>query len=221
MQYFHGPSLPLPPKFIPANPSRTGISASTGTPFSPPTAFRHVDRPGAGKHEKRRVEQGRCHRCCAWVNVEGVKDVDVKVRFPCYRFFGGDVWDRLRRGSFRCTAVWERIRRGPFGCTADADGEGTEEGVGSKGRKANAGTDRSRRSSGGNMPRRVTKARRSMAKRTSSSPTTTSQPALSQQVYGRDGFFLDASSLKVSVSLFRHLPAALSLPALSISPLYL
>ncbi|KIP01999.1 hypothetical protein PHLGIDRAFT_122849 [Phlebiopsis gigantea 11061_1 CR5-6] len=55
-----------------------GISPA-GTPFSPPTAFRRVARPHAGKHEKRSVEQGRCHRCRAWVNVEGVKDVEVKV----------------------------------------------------------------------------------------------------------------------------------------------
>jgi hypothetical protein len=79
----------------------TGISTH-GTPFSPPVAFRRIDRTAqaaddalatrkggkpvaksqksVGKNEKSTIEQGRCHRCGKWVNVEGVKDVEVKVR---------------------------------------------------------------------------------------------------------------------------------------------
>lgn len=80
-----------------------GISTH-GIPFSPPIAFRHIDRRSnitisgptkaamkkgptgtksskAGiKNEKTVLEQGLCHACSKWVNVEGVKDVEVKVR---------------------------------------------------------------------------------------------------------------------------------------------
>ncbi|KAF8888985.1 hypothetical protein BD779DRAFT_1799950 [Infundibulicybe gibba] len=35
-----------------------GVSASTARPFSPPIAFRTIDRPGAGKKERSRIQQG-------------------------------------------------------------------------------------------------------------------------------------------------------------------
>ncbi|KAI0739479.1 hypothetical protein C8Q80DRAFT_1198985 [Daedaleopsis nitida] len=56
-----------------------GISATTGRPFSPPTAFRTVSRVNPGRHEKARLLEGRCHKCKKWVPVEGVKDVPTKV----------------------------------------------------------------------------------------------------------------------------------------------
>ncbi|KAA1471012.1 hypothetical protein DENSPDRAFT_892538 [Dentipellis sp. KUC8613] len=56
-----------------------GISASTGLPFSPPTAFRVVPRPNPGKLEKTKIKQGHCHKCKKWVAVEGIKDMDAKV----------------------------------------------------------------------------------------------------------------------------------------------
>lgn len=58
----------------------TGISATTGRPFSPPTAFRTVGRPKVGKMEKAYLQEGKCHRCKKWVPVEGIKDVPTKVR---------------------------------------------------------------------------------------------------------------------------------------------
>ena len=57
-----------------------GISATTGRPFSPPTAFRTVARVNPSKHEKTRIVEGKCHKCKKWVAVEGVKDVEAKVR---------------------------------------------------------------------------------------------------------------------------------------------
>ncbi|EPS94279.1 hypothetical protein FOMPIDRAFT_1134647, partial [Fomitopsis schrenkii] len=57
-----------------------GISASTGRPFSPPTAFRTIQRTNVGKLEKSELMQGRCHKCKKWVAVEGVKDVPTKVK---------------------------------------------------------------------------------------------------------------------------------------------
>ena len=85
MQYYHGASPRARSRpDMQLTSGHTGIS-SAGVPFSPPTAFRRVARPHAGKHEKRAVEQGRCHRCRAWVNVEGVKDVGVKVRASAER----------------------------------------------------------------------------------------------------------------------------------------
>lgn len=67
------------------NGIRTGISPSTGLPFSPPIAFMHsVHVPHSkpafkSKQERSRIEQGKCHKCNKWVPVEGVKDVEVKV----------------------------------------------------------------------------------------------------------------------------------------------
>ncbi|KAI0819706.1 hypothetical protein BC628DRAFT_1401141 [Trametes gibbosa] len=57
-----------------------GISPATGRPFSPPLAFRVVPRPNAGKLEKIRLMEGKCHRCKKWVAIEGIKDVPTKVR---------------------------------------------------------------------------------------------------------------------------------------------
>ncbi|KAI0338168.1 hypothetical protein BDW22DRAFT_1338486, partial [Trametopsis cervina] len=63
-----------------------GISPSSGLPFSPPVAFEFsTDLPQAKqgfkqKQEKTRIEQGKCHKCRQWVPVEGVKDVEVKVK---------------------------------------------------------------------------------------------------------------------------------------------
>jgi hypothetical protein len=57
----------------------TGISASTGRPFSPPTAFRHTTRTKPGKLEKPAIQEGKCHKCAKWVAVEGIKDIQNKV----------------------------------------------------------------------------------------------------------------------------------------------
>ncbi|KZT67549.1 hypothetical protein DAEQUDRAFT_728984 [Daedalea quercina L-15889] len=57
-----------------------GISALTGRPFSPPVAFRTIQRTTVGKHEKAQMMQGKCHKCKKWVAVEGVKDVPTKVK---------------------------------------------------------------------------------------------------------------------------------------------
>ncbi|KIM37444.1 hypothetical protein M413DRAFT_423271 [Hebeloma cylindrosporum] len=57
-----------------------GISASTGRPFSPPTAFRVVPRQNPAKKEKHEIQQGKCHKCAKWVAVEGIKDMESKVK---------------------------------------------------------------------------------------------------------------------------------------------
>lgn len=57
-----------------------GISPTTGLPFSPPTAFRTHVRPNPGKHERATLREARCHQCRQWVAVEGVKDVEPKVK---------------------------------------------------------------------------------------------------------------------------------------------
>ena len=79
-----------------------GISASTGRPFSPPTAFRTIERTNVGKLEKSELMQGRCHKCKKWVAVEGVKDVPTKVRLP----------PRLPVSQYhsRCCAEWLTFR---------------------------------------------------------------------------------------------------------------
>jgi len=59
--------------------SLLGISASTGKPFSPPLVFRIVPRINPGKKEKPQIQQGKCHKCFKWVNVEGIKDMESKV----------------------------------------------------------------------------------------------------------------------------------------------
>ncbi|KAG6851978.1 hypothetical protein C0991_004437 [Blastosporella zonata] len=57
-----------------------GISASTGRPFSPPLAFRTTLRPNAAKHERAAIQEAHCHKCKRWIPVEGVKDVEAKVK---------------------------------------------------------------------------------------------------------------------------------------------
>jgi len=57
-----------------------GLCPKTGLPFSPPIDFRVVSRPDPGKHEKSEILQGKCHKCERWVPVEGIKDVEVKVK---------------------------------------------------------------------------------------------------------------------------------------------
>ncbi|KAH9895805.1 hypothetical protein C8Q73DRAFT_689543 [Cubamyces lactineus] len=57
-----------------------GISPATGRPFSPPLAFRIVQRPNAGRLEKTQMMEGKCHKCKKWVAVEGIKDVPTKVK---------------------------------------------------------------------------------------------------------------------------------------------
>ncbi|KAF5378199.1 hypothetical protein D9615_007598 [Tricholomella constricta] len=90
MQYAHGLSASLFP--LPVLPCVftglscilsihcTGISASTGLPFSPPVEFRITPRPQAGKNERPEVREARCHHCARWVPVEGIKAVETKVR---------------------------------------------------------------------------------------------------------------------------------------------
>ncbi|KIM87808.1 hypothetical protein PILCRDRAFT_814524 [Piloderma croceum F 1598] len=59
-----------------------GISSRTHLPFSPPTSFRLSPRPNASqtKHEKTVMMEGRCHKCVMWVDIEGVKVGDAKVK---------------------------------------------------------------------------------------------------------------------------------------------
>ncbi|KAI4526710.1 hypothetical protein K525DRAFT_258552 [Schizophyllum commune Loenen D] len=57
-----------------------GISATTTRPFSPPVRFRQVRRERIAKGERVMMMEGLCHQCKKWVAVEGVKDVEVKVK---------------------------------------------------------------------------------------------------------------------------------------------
>ncbi|KAF9073836.1 hypothetical protein BDP27DRAFT_1318232 [Rhodocollybia butyracea] len=57
-----------------------GISAASALPFSPPLAFRMTTRTSNHKTEKSTLKEGKCHKCSKWVPVEGVKDVEVKVK---------------------------------------------------------------------------------------------------------------------------------------------
>ncbi|KAF8645345.1 hypothetical protein AX16_007849 [Volvariella volvacea WC 439] len=57
-----------------------GISASTGQPFSPPVAFRSVKRHNPGKNERSLLKEGKCHKCSKWVPIEGIKDLESKVK---------------------------------------------------------------------------------------------------------------------------------------------
>lgn len=40
-----------------------------------------VARPNAAKKERSQILQGKCQKCRKWVPVEGIKDVESKVRF--------------------------------------------------------------------------------------------------------------------------------------------
>ncbi|KZV65713.1 hypothetical protein PENSPDRAFT_562662, partial [Peniophora sp. CONT] len=62
MQYFHG------------------ISPQSGAPFSPPIAFRTELRPKPAPHERKEMRQGKCHKCDRWIDLEGVKPGEAKVR---------------------------------------------------------------------------------------------------------------------------------------------
>ncbi|KAF9458076.1 hypothetical protein BDZ94DRAFT_1174351, partial [Collybia nuda] len=57
-----------------------GISASTGLPFSPPVAYRRTQRLEVGKKEKPAIQEGKCHKCKKWIAVEGIKDMESKVK---------------------------------------------------------------------------------------------------------------------------------------------
>ncbi|KAF9447070.1 hypothetical protein P691DRAFT_672224, partial [Macrolepiota fuliginosa MF-IS2] len=57
-----------------------GISAATGRPFAPPSAFRVVSRPYASKKERSEILHGKCQKCRKWLPVEGIKDVESKVK---------------------------------------------------------------------------------------------------------------------------------------------
>ncbi|KAJ7641381.1 hypothetical protein FB45DRAFT_900059 [Roridomyces roridus] len=58
-----------------------GILASTARPLSPPIEFRVVARPLAKKRERASMQQGKCHKCLHWIDIETVKDVDtIKVK---------------------------------------------------------------------------------------------------------------------------------------------
>ena len=57
-----------------------GISAVTALPFSPPIAYRVTPRPHPAKKEKSEIVEGKCHKCRKWVAIEGVKDMEIKVR---------------------------------------------------------------------------------------------------------------------------------------------
>ncbi|KAF9260367.1 hypothetical protein L218DRAFT_823487, partial [Marasmius fiardii PR-910] len=57
-----------------------GISAASALPFLPPLAFRISRRPRALKTEKTVIKEGKCHQCQKWIPVEGVKDMEVKVK---------------------------------------------------------------------------------------------------------------------------------------------
>jgi len=79
-----------------------GISAATGRPFAPPSSFQMVARPNAAKKERSQILQGKCQKCRKWVPVEGIKDVESKVRFRVWLitvlgfFFGNNRHDRSR-----------------------------------------------------------------------------------------------------------------------------
>ena len=60
--------------------SYLGISATSGRPLLPPIDFRVAPCPAATKLERTEMKQGKCHKCLCWVDIETVKNVEVKVR---------------------------------------------------------------------------------------------------------------------------------------------
>lgn len=56
-----------------------GISPRTNQPLHPPVNFRTNVQNKAAMHERRNMLQGQCHVCHQWVDLESVKDSDVKV----------------------------------------------------------------------------------------------------------------------------------------------
>ncbi|KAH0578331.1 hypothetical protein H2248_003950 [Termitomyces sp. 'cryptogamus'] len=57
-----------------------GISATTQWPFSPPLAFCTTPRTNPAKYERTSICEAKCHKCTRWVPVEGIKDVQPKVK---------------------------------------------------------------------------------------------------------------------------------------------
>ncbi|KAI0076636.1 hypothetical protein K474DRAFT_1597546, partial [Panus rudis PR-1116 ss-1] len=57
-----------------------GITPVTAAPMSPPVSFRVAARPNAGKGEKTQMQQGKCHKCKKWIDIEGPKVTEVKVK---------------------------------------------------------------------------------------------------------------------------------------------
>lgn len=78
-----------------------GVSAATGRPFAPPSDFRVVPRPNAGRKERSEVLHGKCQRCKKWVPVEGIKDVESKVS-ACFTRFGSGVNGQSVTGKGAC-----------------------------------------------------------------------------------------------------------------------
>ncbi|KAG9075279.1 hypothetical protein FRC06_010178 [Ceratobasidium sp. 370] len=56
-----------------------GICSQTGLPFSPPIAFRHKPHKPAHARERSKIEQGKCHSCKQWIQVESIKHGDILV----------------------------------------------------------------------------------------------------------------------------------------------
>ncbi|KAF8550723.1 hypothetical protein OG21DRAFT_1499629 [Imleria badia] len=57
-----------------------GISSISARPFSPPVAFRTIERHNPAKNERTSIQEGKCHRCKKWVLVESIKNIDIKVK---------------------------------------------------------------------------------------------------------------------------------------------
>ena len=82
MQYGHGMHYSPGSFFLSGTmdfDNRTGISATSHQPFSPPIDFRTTERCDAAKHERPRILEGKCHKCNKWIPVESVKELDIKV----------------------------------------------------------------------------------------------------------------------------------------------
>ncbi|KAF5350931.1 hypothetical protein D9758_010477 [Tetrapyrgos nigripes] len=54
--------------------------ASSAQPFLPPASFQTIQRRAPQSNEKVEIRSGKCHQCKKWVAVEGIKDIDVKVK---------------------------------------------------------------------------------------------------------------------------------------------
>lgn len=55
-----------------------GISSVSARPFSPPVAFRTIERQNPAKNERTNIQEGKCHRCKKWILVESIKNIDIK-----------------------------------------------------------------------------------------------------------------------------------------------
>ncbi|KAH0835670.1 hypothetical protein J3R83DRAFT_9424, partial [Lanmaoa asiatica] len=47
-------------------------------PFSPPAAFRTIERQNPAKNERTSIQEGKCHKCKKWILVESIKNIDIK-----------------------------------------------------------------------------------------------------------------------------------------------